>query len=177
MATPRPVVNNARSQRPSSAIFLGSPAALPDLPDLPSSPASSGLPSPPETAVEIGSGDERRPSKRSSVHSMASSSSASSASLSTLHGARARRVAKSLRSGSSSEALERSLSRSRSRSRSPGGFSDDAADTNDNDEDHTAKLSDDRRLLSSRTNSRDIEAPSALQRVKNIAQGRRSVSV
>ena len=56
MSTPRPA-SATRSQRPSSAIFLGSPSSLPDLPDLPSSPASSGLPSPPETNAN-GSGDE-----------------------------------------------------------------------------------------------------------------------
>lgn len=167
MTTPRPSSASAtRTQRPSSAIFLGSPSTLPDLPDLPSSPASSGLPSPPETAASKDSGDEKR-AKRASI--------SSSASLSSLSGNRARRAAKMLdgtgggSGGSSSETRSRSLSRSRS----PSEHSEDGEEAND--EDHTAKLSDDRRLASSCASGKESEGSSAFQRVKSLAQSRRSV--
>ncbi|KAI5123158.1 hypothetical protein M0805_000861 [Coniferiporia weirii] len=128
-----------KSKRPLSAIFLGSPSQLPDLPDPPSSPGSSGLPSPPATN-STGSGSNGGDNNTS---------------------AGSVRVPASLtmQNGSSS-----SMSAPRSMSRSPSDDGDDG-----NDEDQTARLSDDRRLASVKDNQ------SALQRVKSLTQRNRLV--
>ena len=141
--TPRPVL--ATKKRPSSAIFVGSASSietkLPDLPDPPSSPnSSSGLPSPPATN-STGSGSNGDNCTRFGSVRIPSRSDLKS----------------DMRNGSSS-----SSSGPRSASRA----SSDEADEG-NDEDHTAKLSDDRRVA---LKSSTKENQSALQRVKSLTQ-------
>ncbi|TDL23172.1 hypothetical protein BD410DRAFT_787483 [Rickenella mellea] len=149
--TPRPSLASSKP-RPSSAIFIGSvpnqsSPQLPDLPEPPDSPTtSSGLPSPPATN---------------------STGSGSTGDASTNIGS----VRRPLSSHTLNMQNGDGSSSSSSQSKTKGSSEDEGAD--ENEEDHTAKLSDDRRRLLS--SPRVSENASTLLRVKSLTQRNRAV--
>ncbi|KAI0821962.1 hypothetical protein BC628DRAFT_1391667 [Trametes gibbosa] len=150
--TPRPVL--APKSRPLSAIFIGSagstPPALPDLPEPPSPSTSSGLPSPPATN-STGSGS-------------VGEGSINAGSL------RHRTPTTKFSSDMSGGAGDRSYTFKKKNGLAPD--DEDEPDENENDEDHTARLSDDRRRSFPNAAS---DNQTALQRVKNLTQRNRMV--
>ncbi|CDO71659.1 hypothetical protein BN946_scf184915.g3 [Trametes cinnabarina] len=157
--TPRPVL--APKSRPLSAIFIGSagstPPSLPDLPEPPSpisSPdaSASGLPSPPATN-STGSG---------------SVGEGSSTAGSLRHRTPSSKVSSDMTGG----AGDRSYGYNKKRSSTMD--DEDEPEENENDEDNTARLSDDRRRSFPKVAD---DNQSALQRVKNLTQRNRMVSI
>ena len=155
---PRPL--QASKSRPLSAIFIGSagstPPTLPDLPEPPSPSTSSnasGLPSPPATnSTGSGSVGDRSTSAGSIRHRPSSSKPSSSM------------------SGGAGGGDNKTHHKKRS---SIIDDNDDDADENENDEDHTARLSGDRRRSFPKDPAPDNQA--ALQRVKSLTQRNRMV--
>lgn len=168
--TARPSFGSKSQSRPLSAIFLGSvssPNNLPSLPEPPPSPSAesndsgndSGLPSPPATnstgSESTGDDTTNFGSVRQRPASYSYSNDKSYSNMS--HG------------DYDNESIHRN---SRSTTNIIENKEDDDND-NDNDEDNTARL-DGRRFLQNQGTSENLQA---LQRVKNLTQRNRMVSI
>lgn len=172
--TPRPSIT--RSQRPLSAIFIGSLGSTststpPDLPKLPEPPSPEGSPSPEPS----GSGLPSPPATNSTG---SGSGSGSNGDDSTNAGSLRRRTSTSQRPHTVSEmysSVQHSRSFSDLNGARPSTLSDDEDEPNDHerDEDSTARYDLHRRRS---TNTVPSDHASALQRVKSLTERNRMVS-